>query len=106
MLYILNDKREVIPTDDVVLWTRMLEDSKNRVVDRTELKEHGAEVSTVFTGLDHGLGTGSLLVFETMVFGGDWDMHQERYYTWGEAQAGHDEIVNLIIQGFLPSYED
>ena len=52
-------------------------------------------VSTVWLGLDHGLGTGKLQIFETMVFG-KWtgsDRHCERYATLEEAKAGHERVV-------------
>lgn len=55
-------------------------------------------VSTVFLGLDHNLFGGRPLWFETMVFGGEHDHHQERYTTWEEAEAGHKWVVALVCR--------
>src|SRR6185437_442758 len=47
-------------------------------------------VSTIWLGLDHTLGDGSPLIFETMVFDGHWDSElQWRYSTEEQARAGH-----------------
>jgi hypothetical protein len=60
-------------------------------VARTVLDD-GREVSTVFLGLDHGFMPGAPpIVFETMVFP-ECDIC-ERYTTWDQALAGHDQIV-------------
>lgn len=59
-------------------------------VARTELDD-GRYVSTVFLGLDHQWGEGPPLLFETMVFPECEDY--ERYATWDEAVAGHDQVV-------------
>lgn len=36
------------------------------------------------------------LCFETMVFGGALDQEQERYYTWEEAEAGHQQMLERV----------
>ena len=51
------------------------------------------EVSTVWIGLDHRIGAGPPLIFETMVFGGPDDGQLERYPTEGEAREGHRRWV-------------
>lgn len=43
------------------------------------------EVSTVFLVLDPQFGPGPPLLFETLVFGGEFDEEMERYSTWKEA---------------------
>jgi len=54
-------------------------------------------VSTVWLGLDHGLGwSDEPLIFETMIFGGNHDGYQERYSTEEEARAGHQRAVELV----------
>ena len=62
--------------------------------------EFGAvSVSTVFLGMDHSFNGGTPVLFETMIFGGEYDQYQERYCTWGEAEKGHQiacELVNKI----------
>jgi hypothetical protein len=65
-----------------------------RRVARTELD--GADVSTVFLGLDHGYGGGPPLVFETLVFGGPMDGECHRYSTWEQAEVGHKAMVQLV----------
>ena len=59
-------------------------------VARTDLPG-GRFVSTVFLGLDHNyMPDGPPLLFETMVFP-ECDFC-ERYSTWEQAVAGHDQI--------------
>jgi len=57
-------------------------------------------VSTVWLGLDHGIGRGKPLIFETMVFvegmAGDYC---ERYSSVREARAGHDHVVRQLHAG-------
>jgi hypothetical protein len=55
-------------------------------------------ISTIFLGLDHNFGDrGDPLLFETMVFLPDGDsVSQVRYFTYGEAEAGHKELVELV----------
>ena len=56
----------------------------------------GVCVSTVFLGLDHQVGDGPPLLFETVVFGGKHPDSQERYSTWEEAEAGHARWVAKV----------
>ena len=66
-----------------------------------------AEVSTVFLGLDYSYGDGPPLIFETMIFGGDYGQHQWRYSTYDEAEAGHAAVVESLRNGTKPpGYED
>lgn len=59
-----------------------------------------AEVSTVWMGLDHQFVVGGpLLIFETMIFGGDYDEFQWRYSTEEEAAAGHLVVVRDLRKG-------
>lgn len=72
--------------------------TSDRVVAKTELLDGSATVSTVFLGLDHQfLDGGPPHIFETMVFGGELDSEQDRYSTWAEAEAGHDEMVSRVL---------
>jgi len=92
--YILVDRKPV-PTD-LMTWAKWFEDHSNRIVAQ---EMHGnVQVSTVFLGFDHGLSrTGSPLLFETMIFGGPEDGWQDRYFTWEEAEAGHQEACKLAF---------
>ena len=50
-------------------------------------------VSTVWLGMNHQLGYGEPLIFESMVFGwGDKEL-MERYSTLEEAEEGHKALV-------------
>jgi hypothetical protein len=68
-------------------------------VDETEVG--GVRVSTVFIpqlALPFPADERCLPLwfFETMIFGGEHDGRQVRYLTWGEAQAGHDRVVEFL----------
>lgn len=58
----------------------------------------GIRVSTVFLGLDHRFfEEGAPILFETMVFAGDFsELDMRRYCIYEEAEAGHKEIVKNI----------
>lgn len=75
-------------------WLVMFADMAQRVVEKTVIG--AVEVSTVWLGLDHGFGVGPPLIFETMIFGGHLDQHQQRYSTKAEAQAGHARAVEAV----------
>lgn len=57
-------------------------------------------VSTVFLGLDHNLikESDEPLLFETLVFGGQSDGRMRRYSTYGQALAGHVEVVEEVME--------
>lgn len=78
---------------DVLDWARRRADEQR--VARTKTRH--AEISTVWLGLNHNwMPDGPPLIFETMVFGGSFDQHQERYSTEAEALAGHARIVEMV----------
>ena len=99
MKYILKGHKAV-PVDDVLEWAKWFE-SADRTVSRTELLSDGVKrkgdilISTIFLGLDSGFGD-KLLLFETMVFGGEYNEYQVRYTTWAEAKSGHKQIVEMV----------
>lgn len=55
-------------------------------------------VSTVFLGLDHSWNNKELILWETMIFGGEHDQYQERYSSYEDALEGHQKAINLIKQ--------
>ncbi len=65
------------------------------IVGKTQMSDD-VEVSTVWIGIDMNFGDGPPLIFETMVFGGEYDQRMRRYTTREEAYAGHEEIVALL----------
>jgi hypothetical protein len=104
--FILGADGEPQPVDDVTTWARWFEeasrdDAAGRRVARTNVD--GVEVSTVFLGVNHDFGHHGLpMLFETMIFGGQWDQHQWRYSLRTEAQRGHDTIVAALRAGVKP----
>jgi len=86
----------VTGTDDMFEWGTFFEETAARRVDFTQVGE--LEVSTVFLGLDHNCsGEGAPVLFETMVFDKDRQgIGCRRYSTYGEAHAGHWEVVEEL----------
>lgn len=74
-------------------WAKAFEDGPSRIIERTNLW-WGGYVSTVWLGLDHSLGGGKPLIFETMIFGRDGaSSDMQRYSTRILAVLGHNKIV-------------
>lgn len=76
-------------------WRELLKGKDYKIIKQTEL-ENGKWVSTVWFGLNHNLGEGKPLIFETMVFpekGKYSDLDCERYSTLEEALKGHEEMI-------------
>ena len=90
--YIL-DGHEAVVCDDLMAWGKWIEDA-DRHVDKTMIGD--IRVSTIFLGLDHSFGEGSLQLFETMIFGGEFDEEMWRYSTWDEAEKGHQAAVAKV----------
>lgn len=99
-LYYKLNGHEPVATHDVLDWATWFERVQatgERIVASDMI--NGVHVSTVFLGLDHGYNTvAEPILFETMIFGGEHDMWQNRYSTWEEAEAGHKEAVKLVQQ--------
>lgn len=56
-------------------------------------------VSTVFLGLDHSWGDqDGPILFETMIFGGEYNDFQRRYKTYDEAVQGHNEALQMVTK--------
>jgi hypothetical protein len=86
--------RELI-MDAFIRWATWFE-TADRIVQQTQI-DTDEMVSTVFLGLDHAT-SGPPCLFETMVFGGKFDQHQERYATWEEAEEGHRRVVEMVMR--------
>ena len=78
------------------LRSEWFESATNRIVAQTQI-DTAELVSTVFLGVDHSFGEGPSILFETMVFGGNWDLGQRRYSTWDEAEKGHRRVVDEVM---------
>jgi hypothetical protein len=77
---------------------------KNKIVKQEDV--NNLWVSTVYEGLNHQLGEGPPLIFETMVFGKDGEevefsneKYCERYSTLADAMAGHNQAVEQVKNG-------
>jgi len=111
--YILDENENPIVCENIHLWGKWLE-AANRHIAEDKIgipawkrwlgnllhlkKQEPVRISTVFLGLDHNFsGTGPPLLYETMIFGGKYDQHQQRYATKAEALAGHKKCVMLAL---------
>ena len=67
-----------------------------------------SRVSTVWLGLNHEFRPGRPpLIFETMIFGGEYGDYCERYATEAGAVAGHAAVVAALVAGQAPpGWED
>lgn len=72
-------------------WSELFNDSRRQLA-ATTLADGDVSVSTVWMGLDVGMGDRAL-IFETMVFGGPNDGGQLRYDNAPEALVGHEWAV-------------
>ena len=95
--YILQG-RTPVHEPDVAKWSAWFE-TADRVVSRTEI--HGSVISTVFIGMNHGYYDQPPVLFETLIFGGPLDGEGRRYSTWDEAERGHQEYVQKILESEL-----
>lgn len=100
--YILNDKHEPVPCDDVLVWGPWFEVTANRRVAETLIGD--VRVSTMFLAIDPNFfGDGDPILFETMIFAKDAShpLHewQRRAKTWDEALAIHEEACELVRRG-------
>lgn len=64
--------------------------------------EDAVTVSTVWLGINHNWLGGPPVIFETMIFGGQFDHSQTRYATEMEAWEGHQRTVADLEAGRTP----
>jgi len=94
--YFLNEDHTYSPCD-LMTWVTQLEGMDRHVADEII---NGKRVSTVWIGLNHNLGDGLPLVFETMIFNSERsDCYLDRYTTWDEAVAGHEKAKQWVLGG-------
>ncbi len=106
LYYTLDERGEPAPCEDILAWARWYESADRKVAfDRVG----EARVSTVFLAIDHGIpwpmGKHSPILDETMVFGGEHDLWQDRYCSAAEARAGHARVVARLREGLPPEHE-
>ena len=90
--FILKDKKPL--ETDLISWALWMNDVSQRIVAKDKFGD--VEVSTVFLGLDHNWGGGEPLLFETMIFGGEYADYQKRCSTWEQAEKMHKDAIDLI----------
>lgn len=94
IMYYILDGKQPKQIHDLEEWYKHFA-LENRILKKTKIGD--AEVSTVFLGIDHAFGKGEPILFETMVFGGNYDQYTKRYSTWDEAIHGHQLVCEKII---------
>ncbi len=106
--YTLNDNKEPIPTDDILVWGVWFGEERLKHAITTIVQDVPKIcVSTIFLGIDHGFDLGREetyrpVLWETMIYQGNhfWD-DQWRYHDYVEAVIGHAEAVNYAKQILL-----
>lgn len=91
--YVLDEAGNPVEEKDLLTWARWFE-SADRTVARDQIDE--ARISTVFLGMDHSYTEGPPVLYETMVFGGQFDLYEVRYQTQEQALVGHGHIADMI----------
>lgn len=62
-------------------------------------------ISTVFLSMDHAWGQGLPLIFETMVFGGQYDQEATRCSTYDQAERQHAWWVRKVRKSLMSTLE-
>ena len=105
--YILDNNNKPVPKPTMEAAEWMEENLERKKVAYDELKDLNGDdirVSTVFLGLDHSWNSKELVLWETMIFGGEYDQgYQKRYTTYEHALKGHQEAINFINTGYVAS---
>jgi hypothetical protein len=94
--YILDDEGEPVAVD-LMTWAYWFGTiGQGRTVLR-QWAARDAEVSTVFLSLDHNfMQNGPPVLWETLVFGGVFDGHMNRYTSRLDALTGHAAMLALV----------
>ena len=92
--YILDEDDQPVKCEDVLKWGAWIQ-----TANRTLKVDHfpgDIRVSTVFLGMDHGWGSGTPVLWETMIFGGEHDQDQWRAAARLSACHFHRKAVNMV----------
>jgi hypothetical protein len=97
--------KSALECPDLFQWARWLDQAfkdGSRTVAKTNIQHSGGmvRVSTVFLGLDHSFGEGPPILFETLANGDGVIEEMERYHTWTDAEIGHSDMVDNILNSF------
>lgn len=99
--YILNEDHTTTQAnmDQYMAWSKehglgTMEKPGAKVVGSYQSPKKEYRISTVFLGLDHSFSEDAEpLLFETLIFDGEFDGEMERYSTWDEAVEGHAKMI-------------
>ena len=93
MWYILNENNKPIKVSGIeyAMWEK---NPTKRIVKKDTIED--IRISTVFLGLDHAFKSDTPILWETMIFGGEYDNYQERYTSYEDALIGHQKALDLI----------
>lgn len=98
-LYILDDDGEPVACQNTLAWAvwRGANQEATQLAMDFAGDSTNVSISTVFLGIDHNWwDDGPPLLWETMVFGGPFDLTGRRYATRAEALIGHAEVVAQV----------
>ena len=98
--YVLDENGDAVPAKSLLSWGRWLEDH----VDEHRLGDDrigNARVSTVFLGIDYGWlgprdGDYKPKLWETMIFGGLYDLYRISYTSRADALEGHRKCIQML----------
>jgi hypothetical protein len=88
------------PYADTMTWGRLRDDEDYMRVDHDVLDD--VTVTTVWHGINVVLGANPPRIFETMIFGGPYNLQNMRYVTKDEAAQGHRRTVEDLLAGRVP----
>lgn len=78
---------------DLDQWLELFEDRDYQVIAQQRTPGHRFFISTVWLGIDHGIGISPKpLIYETMVWGKRDDLLQRRYSSLTDARRGHKKL--------------
>ena len=92
-LYTLDEENRPIKEPDINKWGKWLSEYE-RSVGCDKIKECG--VSTIFLGVDCSPFAHTPVLWETMIFGGEFDRETERYTSHEDAVNGHKRWVDKV----------
>lgn len=87
MFFILDENKKVVDETNALVWAQWRNKSSNTRIGNDTVGE--IRISTIFLGVGH-------VLFETCVFGGEWDQTVTRYESYENAVKGHALWVDRI----------
>lgn len=91
--YTLDDQNRPVQEPEVLKWAQWCEHNDRRIAFDTI---SDVTISTVFLGIGHNFMNDSPILWETMVFGGEFDQEQERYMCHEDALNGHNRWLHRV----------